>query len=101
MGKDIISGSNMINIADIFTSLMEQRCSKYDISCTEVLEELKSLGRTENLYFPMIELMEDYIEDIEARIKATQAEFAQQYKNVISGFEKLKQFQITDNGLVS
>ena len=101
MGKDIISGSNMINIADIFTSLMEQRCSKYDISCTEVLEELKSLGRTENLYFPMIELMEDYIEDIEARIKATQAEFAKQYKNVISGFEKLKQFLITDNGLVS
>jgi hypothetical protein len=49
----------------------------------------------------MIELMEDYIEDIEARIKATQAEFAKQYKNVISGFEKLKQFLITDNGLVS
>lgn len=101
MGKDIISGSNMLNIADIFASLMEQRCSQYDISCMEILEELKSLAKTENLYFPMIELMEDYIEDIEARIKAIQAEFIKQYDNVISGFEKLKQVLISDNGSLS
>ena len=49
----------------------------------------------------MIELMEDYIEDIEARIKAIQAEFIKQYDNVISGFEKLKQVLISDNGSLS
>lgn len=76
---------------------MEQGWSKYDISCMDAIDELKSLGKTENLYLPMIELMEDYIEDIEARINGNQAEFSKQYHNVISGFEKFRQFLIVGN----
>ncbi len=97
MGKDIIGGSKMINIADVFASIMEERCGRYEISCQDALEELKEICKTEDLYLPMIELMEDYIEDIEARIKANQAEFSKQYNNVISGFEKLKKFLIANN----
>lgn len=97
MGKDIISGSNMLNIADIYVSLMEQRCNKYDVSSTDAFEVLKNLAKTENLYYPMIELMEEYIEDIEARVKAIQTDFSKQYHNVISQFEEMKQYLVPGN----
>lgn len=97
MGKDIISGSNMLNIADIYVSIMEQRSSKYDMSGTDAFEELKNLAKTENLYYPMIELMEEYIEDIEARVKAIQTDFAKQYGYVVLKFEEMKKYLAAGN----
>ena len=94
MGKDIISGSKMINIADVLASLMEQRCSAYEISCRDTFDELKEISKTEDLYLPLIELMEDYVDDIEARVKSSRTEVEKQYRNVISGFEKLRRFLI-------
>jgi diguanylate cyclase (GGDEF)-like protein len=94
MGKDIISGANMIEIADIVASLMENKCSTYEFSCQDAFEELKEISKTKKLYIPLIELMEDYVEDIEARVKASQLDIAKHYHNVVSGFEKLKAFLI-------
>lgn len=94
MGKDIISGSKMINIADVLASLMEQRCSAYETSCRDTFDELKEISKTEDLYLPLIELMEDYVDDIEARVKSSRTEVEKQYRNVISGFEKLRRFLI-------
>lgn len=94
MGKDIISGANMINLADILASLMEQRCYAYEASCRDIFDELKVISETENLYFPMIDLMEEYVDDIEARVKSSRTDIGKHYHNVISGFEKLKTFLI-------
>ncbi|MDD4681332.1 MAG: hypothetical protein PHP79_10730, partial [Clostridia bacterium] len=94
MGKDIISGANMINLADILASLMEQRCYAYETSCRDIFDELKEISKTEDLYLPMIDLMEEYVEDIEARVKSCRADIGKHYHNVISGFEKLKTFLI-------
>ncbi len=94
MGKDIISGANMINLADILASLMEQRCYAYENSCRDIFDELKEISKTEDLYLPMIDLMEEYVDDIEARVKSSRADIGKHYHNVISGFEKLKTFLI-------
>lgn len=94
MGKDIISGANMINLADVLALLMEQKCYAYEASCRDIFDELKEISETTGLYFPMIELMEEYLEDIEARVKSTRADIGKHYNSVFSGFEKLRKFLI-------
>ncbi|MGI6085453.1 MAG: EAL domain-containing protein [Acetivibrionales bacterium] len=97
MGKDIISGANMINIADILASCIEKKYSMNEISCRNAFDELRDLSKTENLYLPLIELMEDYADDIEARIKSNQTDVGKHYHNVITGYEKLRDFLIDSN----
>jgi len=94
MVKDIISGANMIKLADVLASLMDQKCQAYDTSCRNILVELREISKTEDLYLPMIELTEEYIEDIEARVKSSQADIIKRYHNVISEFERLRPFII-------
>jgi len=99
MVKDIISGANMIKIADVLASLIEQKCQDYEITCKDILAELKEISKTEDLYLPMIELTEEYIEDIEARVKSSQVDIRKRYNNIISEVERLRPFFIdhTDN----
>jgi len=99
MVKDIISGANMIKLADILASLMDKKCQDYDSSCRNILAELKEISKTEDLYIPMIELTEEYIEDIEARVKSSQVSIRKRYYNIMSEFERLRTFIIdnTDN----
>lgn len=90
MGKDIINGAKMLNIADIFSSIMEVKCSEYAIACLDAIEELKNISKNHELYLPMVELMEEYVEDIEARVKSSQADIDKHYNNIMSVYKKLK-----------
>ena len=52
MGKDIISGANMIKLADILSLLMDQKCQKYEISCKDIFAELKEISKTHDIFLP-------------------------------------------------
>jgi len=90
--KDIISGANMIKLADVLASLMDQKSQDYDVSCRNILAELKEISKEEDMQISMIELIEEYIEDIEARVKSSQVSFRKRYQNVISEYERLRSF---------
>ncbi len=97
MGKDVINGSNMLNLADVFSRLIEQKSSRSDMTCQDALDELRRIAVNNNLYLPMIEMMEEFIEDIEARINSARTDMEKRYQNVISSFERLKG-RIAGNG---
>ncbi|MCX7774408.1 MAG: EAL domain-containing protein [Clostridia bacterium] len=88
MGKDIVSGSNMLILADFFTALIEERNYRSEVSCQDAVDELKQLAERNNIYAPMIEMMEDYIEDIEARMDSGRAELDKRYNILRAGFGK-------------
>ncbi len=91
MGKDIINGCNMLNLADVFARLIEKKSTRPDMTCQDALDELRLVAVNNNLYLPMIEMMEDFIEDIEARVNSNRNDMEKRYQNVISSFEKLKE----------
>jgi response regulator RpfG family c-di-GMP phosphodiesterase len=90
MGKDIINGSNMLNLADIFSTLVEERRTQPDMTCQDILDEVKRIAEAGGLYLPMVHMMEDFIEDIEARVSSNQIDITKRYQNIISRFNRLK-----------
>lgn len=91
MGKDIIIGARMLNIADMFSSLIEVRPYRPGLNCSEAIEELVRLVESENGYLPMVEIMGDYVDDIEGRINFYRTEIEKRYLSVIDNYHKLKE----------
>lgn len=97
MGKDIIIGAKMLSIADMFSSLIEVRPYRPGLSCSEAIEELIRLAESESGYLPMIEIMDDYIDDVEGRINSYKSEIEKRYLSVIDNYHKLKEW-VSGNG---
>lgn len=91
MGKDIIIGARVLNIADIFASLLEVRPYRPGLNCSEAIGELARMLEGQTGYSSMIEIMGDYIEDIEGRINSYKAETEKRYRSVIANYHKLKE----------
>lgn len=89
MSKDIVVGARILNIADIFASLLEDRPGRPALNCIEAIYELTNLIRSENGYLPIVESMQDYIDDIEGRIQTAKAEIDKRYRNIMDTYNKL------------
>jgi HD-GYP domain-containing protein (c-di-GMP phosphodiesterase class II) len=89
MSKDIVVGARILNIADIFASLLEDRPGRPALNCIEAIYELTNLIRSENGYLPIVEAMQDYIDDIEGRIQTAKAEIDKRYRNIMDTYNKL------------
>lgn len=88
MSKDIIAGARILNIADIFTSLLEDRPGRPALNCTEAIYELTNLIRSESGYLHIVETMQDYIDDIEGRIQTAKAEIDKRYHSIMDTFSE-------------
>ncbi len=97
MGKDILNGSYMLNLADIFSTLIERRSNRSEMTCQEALEEIKRNTEKFKVYRPVTDMIEDFIEDFEARVNSTRSDMAKRYQNVISNYEAFREC-ISGNG---
>lgn len=90
MGKDILNGSYMLNLADIFSTFIEKRSNRSEMLCQEALEEIKRNTEHFKVYRPITDMIEDFIEDFEARVNSNRSDMAKRYQNVISNFQTFK-----------
>ena len=89
IGKDIVVGSRILNISDIFASLLEDRPNRPALNCIEAVYELTGLVRSESGYLPLAETMQDYIDDIEGRVQTAKAEIDKRYRSIMDTCAKL------------
>lgn len=98
MSKDIIDGAKILNLAEIFASIIEQGDSEQGISYNDAIEELVAIGnRDESLYHPSLNLIGEYKEDVEARIKSSQDDIEKHYNNIMPVYNKLKRTLLEDH----
>ncbi len=97
MGKDILNGAYMLNLADVFSILIEKRSHRSEMTCQEALEEIKRNIEKYKVYRPVTDIIEDFIEDFEARVNSNRSDMEKRYQNVISNFEAF-QDSISGNG---
>ena len=90
MSKDIINGSYMLNLADIFSTLIEERRTRQRMTCREALEEIKNNSLQFKVYNPIIDIIEDLIEDFEARINNCCTDMDKCYQKVVSRYKHIK-----------
>lgn len=90
MGKDIIMGSRMIILSDRFASLLEDRSERPGMSCPEAIEELKRESDMDGSMTAILEVMEDYAEDLEGAVAALRSEMDAGYRGVILSYMRLK-----------
>ncbi|SHI97056.1 EAL domain-containing protein [Thermoclostridium caenicola] len=90
MVRDIASGARILNIADIFASLLEERPGRPAMNCTEAVYELAGLVRAEEGYLPIVETMQEYVDDIESRIQTAKAEIEKRYRSIMDTWARLQ-----------
>mgnify|MGYP000011448298 CR=1 FL=1 len=90
MRKDIVSGARILNIADIFASLLEDRPGRPAMNCMEAVYELANLVKVEQGYLPIVDTMQEYIDDIESRIQTAKAEIEKRYRNIMDAYARLQ-----------
>jgi len=89
MTKDVIVGARILNISDIFASLLEDRPNRPAMNCIEAVYELAGLVRSESGYLPIAEAMQDYIDDIEGRVQTARTEIDKRYRCIVDTCDKL------------
>lgn len=97
MGKDILNGAYMLNLADVIATLIEKRSDRSEMTCQEALEEIKQNIESFNVYRPFTEIIEDFIDDFEARVNSHRSDMDKRYQNVMSNYEFFKDW-ISGNG---
>jgi len=83
ISKDVVVGARILNISDIFTSLLEDRPNRPALNCIEAVYELASLVKPESGYLSLAETMQDYIDDIEGRVQTAKAEIDKRYRSIM------------------
>ena len=89
MGKDIEIGSNMLVLSDLFASMVENRPNRPALTCRQAVDYLKTLAEKNKLQRPLIEIMEDYLEDIEARIESAQTDISKRYQSILANYARM------------
>lgn len=89
VSKDIIMGARILNIADIFATLLEDRPGRPALNCVEAVYELAGLIKGENGYLSLVETMQDYIDDIESRVQAARADIGKHYRAIMDAWAGL------------
>lgn len=89
MVKDIVMGSRILNIADIFANLLEDRPGKPALNCVEAVYKLANLVRDESGYLPIVETMQDYVDDIEGRVQTAKSEIEKRYRGIMDAYGRL------------
>ncbi len=90
MGKDVIMGARMIILSNRYASLMEDGEHRSGISCIDAIESLKKDLAFDQGYMPILEIMEEYAEDIDWRLAQTRKEADDHYESLLRSYHSLK-----------